>query len=184
MQIKLKIHGNRFGKETGVEMKEYKFYACSRYVFYFYVSLFAVALMWAGLILPSKNEIITKIIYLFVMLSVVAIDLFLIVRGSFSRIYVTEEGIGNKHLFFTWSAIETYTLCEIIYNGRIPKKFFPMIVCIGAVSSNNFRYCSPKKAVCFSLTKKNLKIIEEMCKEKNETMRELLSWSNFPIKKW
>jgi len=180
----LKIHGNHFGIEKGIDMKNYKLYACSRYVFYFYTSILCVALVFMLFILPSQFKIIEKIIILFIIISWYVVNLFLIAPGSFSRISITKEGIKNKYLFFTWAEIQSYILCEIKPKGRFPRKFFPMIVCIGDVSSDDFFRCSSKKAVCFSLTKKNLKIIDEMCEEKNEAMKELLSWSNFPIKKW
>jgi hypothetical protein len=167
-------------------MKKYKFYVCSRYVFYFYASILCVALVFTLLILPSQFKIIEKIIILFIIIFWYIVNLFLIAPGSFSRVYITEEGIGNKYLFFAWAEIASYHLCEIKHplGLTFPTQFFPMIVCIGDVSSNVFFHCSSKKAVCFSLTKKNLKMIDEMCEEKNETIKELLSWNNFPIKKW
>lgn len=182
--INLKIHGNHFGAGKGIDMKKYKLYACSRYVFYLYASILCVALVFMLFILPSQFKIIEKIIILFIIISWYVVNLFLIAPGSFSRISITKEGIKNKYLFFTWAEIQSYMLCEIKPRGRFSKKIFPMIVCIGNVSSDDFFRCSPKKAVCFSLTMKNLKIIEEMCEEKNETIKDILSWINFPIKKW
>ena len=130
-------------------MKKYKFYVCSRYVFYFYASLLAVILMWVILMLFSKN--VEIMIYCFITVSIISVHYFFLARGSFSRVYITGEGIGNKYLFFAWTEIASYHLCEIKHplGLTFPTQFFPMIVCIGDVSSNIFFIAVPKKQFVF-----------------------------------
>ena len=110
--------------------------------------------------------------------------IFAIDHNAYGKTFISKDGIANRHISIPWHEIKDYRLLEIDQRGKIPKIKFSTIVCIGDVSTKDFVFCDLRKSVCFSLTRKNLKMIDEMCEEKNETIKELLSWNNFPIKKW
>ena len=165
-------------------MKEYRCYACPKYIVYSITTVSLIALLGGLFIFSSTNSLLEKIIYFLDTILFFSLFFYCVARGAYVKTYISETGIRNKFLTISWDEIQSYRLCEINQKYTWPKIKYPMIVCIGEVDTNNFAFFSPKKAVSFSLTKKNLKAIEELCHNKNETIKELLSWNEIPTENW
>ena len=161
-------------------MKEYSCLACPKYVAIHGISVFIILLLESVFLFSSENDTGVKLLFVILSILIFIVPIYLLNRCAFSVTYLSKEGIRNKHLSFRWDEITSYHICEI--DQRLGRKIkYPLIVCVGDVRSPYFGFCDPRKAVCFSLTKKNLQIIDTLCEEKNETIAELLTWVHFPM---
>ena len=168
-------------------MKEYKCFACPKYVAIHVLSVFIAALLESWVLFSTdetgKGGLIVKILFLYLSLIIFSLSYWLN-RSAFSITCISKEGIRNRYLSFRWDEITSYHLCEIDQRpqwGKVGRIKYPMIVCVGDVKSEYLGFCNPRKTVCFPLTKKTLKVIDELCDEKNETIAELLTWVHFPM---
>ena len=157
-------------------MKEYRCYVCSKLILYSTLSSFLIISFLGIIIFSANNNLLEKIIYFSCMMCFFLFFCLFLCRGACVTTYISKTGIRNKYVSFKWSDINVYRLYEIKQIGRYPKVKFPRIVCIGNITSNNFWGCNPKSSVCFSLTERNLKIIQDFCDDKNEVITELLFW--------
>ena len=161
-------------------MKEYKCFACPKYVSINATAILIAAVLEGIVFFPSDEPLMIKILFLIMAIGFISIPAYCFNKPAFSITRITKEGIRNRHLSFRWDEIHAYHICEI--DQRLSRKIkHPLIVCVGDVKSKYLGFCDTRKAVCFSLTQKNLKIIEELCEEKNETISELLTWVHFPM---
>ena len=166
-------------------MKEYKCFACPKSAILTVISgsllllIIGIALFY---IFEEESLLIKIPVFLFLIVFIL-VPTYFFEKNTFSITYISKEGIRNKHLSFRWDEITSYHICELDRRLRNTNYIFkhPLIVCIGDVRSKYFVFCDMRKTVAFSLTKKNLKIIEELCEDKNETIAELLTWVHFPM---
>jgi hypothetical protein len=166
-------------------MKGYKCLACPKYVAIYAPLAFIFVLLesWVLLSMDEPNKLILIISILPPTIAWLSLP-YWFNRSAFSVTCISKEGIRNRHLSFRWDEITSYHLCEIDQRTRLGKwgKIkYPMIVCLGDVRSEYLGFCDPRKTVCFPLSKKTLKVIDELCDEKNETIAELLTWIHFPM---
>ena len=165
-------------------MKEYKCFACPKSAILTVISgsllllIIGIALFY---IFEEESLLIKIPVFLFLIVFIL-LPTYFFEKNSFSRTYISKEGIRNKHISFRWDEITSYHICELDRRTEIIKYIkYPLIICIGDVRSKYFVFCDMRKTVAFSLTKKNLKVIEELCEDKNETIAELLTWVHFPM---
>ena len=164
-------------------MKEYKCFASPKDIA-LRVILFSVILLFEGIFFFFNDESnsLPEILFFLISSLFIAVPLYCFGKNSFSRTYISKEGIRNKHISFRWDEITAYHICELDRRTEIIKHIkYPLIVCVGDVRSKYFVFCDMRKTVAFSLTKKNLKVIEKLCEDKNETIAELLTWVHFPM---
>lgn len=113
----------------------------------------------------------------FLMLGIYIAVLLLTMRNAFSITHIDSEGIHNRHITVRWDEIKDFKLFDI--RSRGVKTPLETIVGIGMFSGDYFFSQNTKKAVFFSLSKKNLEAIEQFCENKNEAVEDLISWKNF-----
>ena len=104
-------------------------------------------------------------------------------RNAFSITRIDSEGIHNRRLTLRWAEIKDFKIFDIRIKREIVKtKPFETVVGIGTFSGDSFLLQSTKKAVFFTLSKKNLEMIEHFCENKNEAVQDLVSWKNFTMR--
>jgi hypothetical protein len=106
-------------------------------------------------------------------------------RNAFSITHMDREGIHNRHIAIRWEEIEEFKLFDLFYRDTdkwFSRNPYATVVGIGSFSDNYFYFQSTKKAVFFTLSKKNLEMIEHFCENKNEAVEDLVSWKNFMMK--
>ena len=99
-------------------------------------------------------------------------------KNTYTVIKMTKEGVGNGHVFFKWSEIERVTVKEV-RSSRFKRFLYDKkddIVCISEVGEGGLWEQDPKKCVCFTLSKKNVRVIKALCKEPNAAVAEILDW--------
>ena len=165
-------------------MKEYKCFSCPKSAILTVISssllllIIGIALFY---IFEEESLLIKIPVFLFLIVFIL-VPAYYFEKNTFSITYISKEGIRNKHISFRWDEITAYHICELDRRTEIIKHIkYPLIVCVGDVRSKYFVFCDMRKTVAFSLTKKNLKVIEELCEDKNETIAELLTWVHFPM---
>ena len=161
--------------------KEYKCLVSPKMLIYNIVRAFIITLFFGTLIFLAGNSVCEKILLMIGVCCIVFLVMYIPYRNMYAVAYISADGIRNRYLSISWTEIKEYKLYEYNEIGKYPKIKFPMIVCIGDTSKGGWWGYSPKKAICFSLTRENLKKIENFCDDKNDIIIELLSWSNIPI---
>ena len=165
-------------------MKEYKCFACPKSAILTAISVSLLLLIDGFLIFTILEEesFLLKISDFLFSNLLILLPTYFFEKNTFSITYISKEGIRNKHLSFRWDEITSYHICELDRRTEIIKYIkYPLIVCVGDVRSKYFVFCDMRKTVAFPLTKKSLKLIEELCEDKNETIAELLTWGHFPM---
>lgn len=104
-------------------------------------------------------------------------------RNAFGMTCIDSEGIHNRHLTIRWEDIKEFKLFDVrLKEALIDTKPLETVVGIGTFSGDRFFSQNTKKAVFFSLSKKNLEAIEQFCENKNEVIEDLVSWKNFTMR--
>lgn len=106
-------------------------------------------------------------------------------RNVFSITHIDREGIHNRHITIRWEEIEEFKLFDLFYRDAdklFSRNPYATVVGIGSFSGDYFFSQSTKKAVFFTLSKKNLEAIEQFCENKNEIVQDLVSWKNFMMR--
>ena len=79
---------------------------------------------------------------------------------SFSRFTMTEEGIGNKYLFYKWEDIDDYKEFEFTFNRFRFPQFNISIIYFGEERVNSYRGFNTKKHIFFEDTPKNVEMLK------------------------
>ena len=103
----------------------------------------------------------------------------LFIFPAYSLTYIDENGIHNRHFSIRWEDIKEFryfNLTEELGKGKFQKISYPSVIGIGTIQGGEFSSQSTKNAVFFSVTKRNMNAIRTLCKEKNDTVNDILSW--------
>ena len=156
--------------------KEYKCLASPKMALYMSLPIFWGMILGIWLLFYQCYE-------LSVMDGICCVCWFMAGRNAFSITRIDSEGIHNRRLTLHWAEIKDFKIFDIRIKREIVKtKPFETVVGIGTFSGDSFLLQSTKKAVFFSLSKKNLEAIEQFCENKNETVEDLISWKNFTMR--
>lgn len=86
-------------------------------------------------------------------------------HNAFRRIEISEQGIRNSHVSFTWQELDElndYRIYRVIlYKYNLLKPFvLPSIIGIGQNEKSDFHFLNYKKTVLFSLDKKTFSLLK------------------------
>ncbi len=107
---------------------------------------------------------------------------YLFTHNAYHIVRMDEIGIRNRHFSVKWEDITEFryfNLREELGKGRSPKIPYRSVIGIGTLSEQYFLGQNAKDAVFFSVTKKNMNAIRTLCKEKNDTVNDILSWETY-----
>ena len=114
--------------------------------------------------------------------SVILALLFPIYYGkSFCFYKITEYGIHNRYISVKWEDINTCDIYPVCVNirSRIHKDEIAAVVAFPAQSVKSYKDLDPQKCIFFSVSKRNLDLIDKYCKDKcNDVQYLLLRYSD------
>ena len=140
-----------------------------------YLLLWFAVLFAGGLV--SDRMLIFMIAYAIFAVYIIMIEI-VFYKNTYTVIKMTKEGVGNKYIFFKWSEIKSFTVKEL-RSSRFKRVLYDKkddIVCIGEFTEGGLWEQDPKKCVCFTLSKKNIRVLRALCKEPCEAVEAIIGW--------
>lgn len=99
--------------------------------------------------------------------------------NAFRRFVITERGLSNRFLTFSWDEIHEYGLCRTfevrVRNIRFRRRDLPSLVCFGACRKGDFRDQSPQSSIFFEMTPKNMRALARFAKGKSDVVDDFLA---------
>ena len=105
---------------------------------------------------------------------------------AYHRVYLSAEGIRNKHLSFKWSEIKRCETAEVKINDKAPGRHtfvLTKMLCVGEMDGETMQTLDNEKCVYLVLSKRNIRLIHKLCGGKSHAVSEVLRLNSKEILK-